>query len=444
MGLFERLFGGGSKKDDQPNIPFGRYSDSYKSNTQYDAWDAAVSKFEEKNYLDSYKEFFNYLSDPSQNNVKWWEEDDGKIYFELLQGSKKVSGSCTNEKVQASTKVVKCDRLNVGFMRRLMEKNYNLKYGRFALDDSNDIVMKFDTYVVDGSPWKLYYALKEVANNADKQDDLLIDEFDMLHAVDTGHVREIPGLEKNVKFDFVQKWIKETVARANELDGNRFSGGIAYLLLNLFYKLDYLIQPEGFMMETLERGHRTYFARDEKTTQQKNDALIKELNKLVERPRDEFNKEMYRVTSTFGITNPVNHDRVVSFIDGELNNMDWYKENNYPKIATSIPGYIAGYCLFNYAIPQPDRELLHLLIEILESDYFEALGFTHQYYDLETKKFDKSGIRREISSIVKSNLRKYPKFDPKVNTLSFDSLADFAKTFMLMVRNLDLSPAKNN
>ena len=162
MGLFERLFGSSNKKEDQPKIPFGRYSDSYKAKEQYDAWEVSVSHFEAGEYLDSYREFFKYLQDPSQENVVY-TEDNGTLHFELLQGSKKIVGSCTKEKVQASAKVVSSDRLNVGFMRRLMEKNYSLKYGRFALNEQNDIIIKFDTYVVDGSPWKLYYALKEVA-----------------------------------------------------------------------------------------------------------------------------------------------------------------------------------------------------------------------------------------------------------------------------------------
>ncbi len=441
MGLFDRLFGGGSKKDDQPKIPFGRYSDSYKSNTQYDEWDASVNKFESNSFLDSYRHFFNYLGDQSINNVSIVDNGDN-IAFEILQGSKKVTGLCTDKKVQASAKVVKCNRLNVGFMRRLMEKNYNLKYGRFALDEADNIIMRFDTYVVDASPWKLYYALKEVANNADKQDDLLLDEFDMLEPINNSHIQHIDDQEKEIKYNYIKKTIDHTLNKIDGLDSNKFSGGIAYLLLYSLYKLDYLIKPEGFMMEALERCHRIYFARDNNTVHQKSDILKKELRTIADRPKEELFKEMYRVTSTFGITNPVNHDRVVSFIDGELNNMDWYKDNNYPEIAVSVPGYIAGYCMFNYAIPQPDRELFHLLIEILEADFFKELGFTNDFYDGGTKKLNRSAIKQEISSVVKSNTRKYPKLDPNTSSLDFSTLPAFAKSYMLMIRNLDLSSEK--
>ncbi|MEO1435052.1 MAG: hypothetical protein AAFV80_05905, partial [Bacteroidota bacterium] len=440
---FERLFGSSVKKEDQPQIPFGRYSDSYKSKSQYDSWDVAVKKFEQGSYLDSYREFFKYLSDPSQGNLKMREEN-GEIFFELIQGSKKVTGYANNQSVKARAKVVHCNTLNVGFMRRLMEKNYSLKYGRFALDDDNDIAILFDTYVVDGTPWKLYYALKEIANNADKQDDLLVDEFDMLTAINTSHVSEIPETEKALKYQFIINTIQGTLDRIKGLDPVKFSGGIAYLLLYAFYKLDYLIRPEGFMMETLERAHRTYFARDNKSTDEKNRLLIKELETLLGRSKEDFFREMYRVTATFGITSPVNHDRVKNLIDGEINNMDWYINNDYPDIALSVPGYIACYNLFNFAVPQPDRELFHLLIEILEQRFFKSLGFTFNFYDHDQKKFDKSAIKREIQSIVKTNIGKFPKLNPDVGTLNYNSLPEFAKSFMMMVKDLDLSAPNKN
>ena len=265
----------------------------------------------------------------------------------------------------------------------------------------------------------------------------------MLHPVDTGHTVDLPEPEKEIKHQFVQESIDNTLNRIADLDPNRFSGGIAYMLLYTFYKLDYLIQPEGFMMETLERGHRIYFAHDNRPVTEKSDLLRKELEELKKRTKEEFFKEMYRVKSTFGITNPVNHDRVVSFIDGEIGNMDWYHDHKYPDIAVSVPGYIAGYCLFNYAVPQPDRELLHLLIETLESEFFKKLGFTAGYYDPKSQKFDKSAIKREINSIVRSNIKQFPKLDPDTGSLSYDSLPDFSKSFMMMVRNLDLTPANN-
>lgn len=443
MGLFDRIFGQQEKLEPQPDVRFGRYSDSYKLTSNYDAWDLALDKFEAENYLDSYRQFFVYLRDEKEDNVNYWEEEDG-IRFELFQGSKKITGFANAKKLKAEAKVAQTESLNVGFMRRLIEQNFSLKYSRFALDKDKNISIVFDTYTLDGSPYKLYYALKELATNADKQDDLLLDEFAMLQPVETSHLIDLPEAEKNVKYVYIQREITEVFDEVNKgkLNVDQYPGGIAYLLLNLIYKLDYLIKPEGYMMEALERIHRIYFAKDNKSTSQKNQILCKDLKKLADRPQEDFFKEMYRVKSTFGITTPVNHDRVVSFIDGELNNMDWYKENKHPKIAISVPGYIVGYCLFNYAIPKPDRDLFHLYFQVIESGYFKQLGFTSNFYSIEEKKLNKKLIKRAIEQIVVDNKVKYPKLAPSYGTLNYDSLVNFAKSYLLMVRNLDMTKAE--
>ena len=239
MGIFDRLFRSSGSNDPQPDIKFGRYSDSYKEPENYDAWDEALEKFEEEDYIDSYLKFFRYLSDEKEENVKFREEKGG-ITFELYQGSKKITGFANTHKIKAEAKIARTKALNVGFMRRLMEKNFTLKYSRFALDEENNITIVFDTYTLDGSPYKLYYALKEVATNADKQDDLLLDEFRMLQPVDTSHLKDLPEAEKEVKYRYIVDQVNRVLREIGEgdLNSDQYPGGIAYLLLDLIYRLD--------------------------------------------------------------------------------------------------------------------------------------------------------------------------------------------------------------
>ena len=58
MGLFDRIFGSKTDEIEQPKISFGRYSDSYKDSSRYTAWDVALEKFDQQEYLESYKQFF--------------------------------------------------------------------------------------------------------------------------------------------------------------------------------------------------------------------------------------------------------------------------------------------------------------------------------------------------------------------------------------------------
>ncbi len=440
MGIFDRFFGSTKQEAQQPDITFGRYSDTYKEEDNYDAWNAALTHFEQAEYIQSYHKFFEYLRDEQEDNVRYWEQD-GMLHFEFFQGSKKVYGIATADQLKAMASIAKAEELNVGFMRRLMEYNFGLKYSRFALGEDNTICIIFDTYTLDGSPYKLYYALKEMAVNADKQDDLLLDEFKGLQAVDSSHLHPIPEAEKRVKYDFVQQKIRASLSEIDngKLDVNKYPGAIAYLLLSLTYKLDYLIKPEGYMMETLERIHRQYFAKDKKTSIQKNQGMYKEYQKLLARPEADFFKEMYRVRATFGITSPENHDRLLGFIDGELKNMDWYYENGHPSVALAIPTYIVGFSLFNYALPKPDKAYLHLYFRILESTYFQALGFQNDFFDVKNKEFNKRAIRRAIEQIRTQNLARYPKLNPVIGSLDYSDVPSFAKSYLLMIRNLDLT-----
>jgi hypothetical protein len=148
---------------------------------------------------------------------------------------------------------------------------------------------------------------------------------------------------------------------------------------------------------------------------------------------------MYRGKSTFGITTPVTHDRVVSFIDSELGNMRWYLDHGHEPIAMAIPGYVVGYCLFNYALPRPDRDLFHLYYQVVESTFFGDLGFQPMLYFPDNDSFDKKAIRKAIDRVVDVNRSDFPRLRPAVSSLSFRNLPEFSRSYLEMVKDLDMS-----
>lgn len=433
MSIWNRLFGNHDSEVPQPDIKFGRYSDAYKTEAQHEAWDRSLTQFESQDYLGAYVAFLEYLKDPEEGNVHW-QLEEGQLCFELYQGSKKINGYADAQKVKIEAKIVKTQTLSTAILRRLMEQNFSLQYSRFALDPDNNLAIVFDTYTLDGSPYKLYYALKELATNADKQDDLLMDEFANLEPVEVAHLKPVPEAEKEVKYTWLEKEIRETLEEIErgKLDKNQYPGGISYLLLNLVYKLDYLVKPEGFMMETLERVHRLYFAKDERTVAQKNLLFCKELQKLATRPKEAFFKEMYRVQATFGITTSVGHEQVVQVLSSELPKMDWYQENAYDKVALAIPGYIVGKCLFNFAIPKYDRALFHLYFRIMESGYFKALGFQESYRENDGVTLHKKAIKKAIEQIAET----YKNAAPDTSLLAYDSPVVFARSYLRMMMEM--------
>lgn len=437
MRFFDRLAHFMGRSNHVPMIKMGRYSDAYKRPENYAAWESAIVLFDNGKYLDAYGKFLDYLRDPVEDNVRYTREESS-IHFELYQGSKRVVGIADAQKVKVEAKIARPQELLVGLMRSLVEKNYALKFCRFALDGDGDFCIVFDTYSLDGSPYKLYHALKELASNADKLDDLLLDEFARLQKISDAPLEDLPSTEKELKYRFVIGQIQ--IIKAMMADGpvnkSQYPGAYAYLLLHLIYKLDYLTEPQGVMMETLERMHRIFFSSDGKSPIEKNRILDKELDGLVARPRDLYFKEMYNVRYTFGITTPVHHEQIANFIEAELPNMDWYLDNGYVDIALAIPGYIVGYCLFNYAPPRPVKHLLQLFYAVTEPKYFTDLGYAFVFYAPETGALQGRAIKRAIARVLEENRAAHPKLRAASDSLNFSSLPAFAKSFLLMVKDL--------
>ena len=286
-----------------------------------------------------------------------------------------------------------------------------------------------DSDIDTANPNKLYYALKELATKADKQDDLLVQDFSSLQTLDTEHITEIPDQEKETKFAFMQKWISETLQYIQTLDAEKFSGGISYLLLALAFRIDYLIYPEGSLQAELEKIPILYFSKDEKPAMEKNSAMIDAYVKLQAKPKEEFFKSLFRNKSSFAIVAPQVQKTISDAISGANNNMIWYRDNNYPWIAQQICEYGISYCQYSYSLPRPLSELLQLLMKVNYGDYFTALGFTEEYYDGSKNKFNTEKIITTINDIQNNWKKKYPKLDLQILNLKFDNTVNFNHSF---------------
>jgi hypothetical protein len=439
MNFWKSLFGDTSAPKTAPNIPFGRYTDANKSPVQLAAWDEAVDLFEKGQAMKSYREFLRYLRDDTLDNVRW-TESSGRIDFELSQGSRLVSGSATPELVQVSSKLAQAADLNVGFLRRLMEHNYVLKFSRYALSADNELCILFDSSTTDGSPLKLLHALRELSIHADKQDDLLFEEFRTLQPADAPSATDIPEAEKDVKYRYLVRTFEKTLEllHTGKPAPTQYPGGYAFHMLGTAYRIDYLVKPEGYVMDLLEHMHTIYFTKGERNTHQKVEQLRREIRKILERPRDQVMRELYRTTSTFGVNPPVNHERIANLIEVELPNMDWHLQQGNEALALGVPLYIAGYAFFHFSPPPPDRQFLHLIFRVTEPGFFQELGFSDVYTDASGKPV-KQTILQAIHNIAAEYQTQYPKLKPNIKHLDFSSTALWAKSYLEMIRGLQLS-----
>jgi hypothetical protein len=435
MGFFDYFF---SKKtsDSDPKIQFGRFSDAYKSEDKYDAWDRALEQYEDEEYLESYKSFFDYLSDESAGNVSYDMKGD-QLHFQIFQGSKKIEGVADGTKITAEAKIAKTENLHIGFLRRLLEENYQLRYSRYALDRDNNITAIFTSHIVDGSPYKLYYGLKELATYADKKDDILISEFETLKPINNGHIRQVDETEKRIKYEYKNTQIQKAfdIIGNAKLNIDHYPGAASYIYLDVIYRLDYLLKPEGITMEIIDNIHNLYFQNQDKTPDQKNQTIRKKLKRILNIPYDKFSNEIYDVKSTFGITQPSGTERILEFIETEIENMHWYYQNGHTEFALAIPSYIVGYSLFNFSMPSPMRDLFNLFYQIMQYPYFSALGISGNYRSDQGVKIP--AIKKEIKSILATHKKEYPYMKINIQELSFQDMCEFNRTYLGMIMQIN-------
>lgn len=436
--MLSTIFSRGKKAEESPDpdIKFGRYSDNNKSLEKVQRWNEADTFFKDKNYYKSIAAFFDYLKDDTAENV-FHEQKKAEGNFLYYQGSKIIKGFYNNKVLQAEVVLAHMPQPSVPVMRRLLEMNFALYYTRYAIKDDK-LFMKFDSNIETANPGKLYYGFKELATKADKQDDLLIQDFTTLLPVETSHIVEIPKNEKEIKYKYLQKWISETLELIEKVDADKYSGGIAYLLLALAYRIDFLVVPEGKLLVEIEKIIEIYFKKDDRAVTQKNAEMMEEFVKIKSRKKEEVFPYLFRSRYTFSVVSPQNHKTIADAIYNANQNIGWYKENKHPDIALKISEYGLAFCQYTYSLPRPITELFQLFMMINYPEFFEELGFKQNYYNRKRNIFNKEAILHAIENIQQAWASKYPSLKMKTDKLKFNDLVTFNQSFSTEIEFLNV------
>lgn len=418
---------------------FGRYSDNNKPLKKTQAWYKSEDLFKEKNYNEAFATFFEYLRDEEDDNVHFRQHGD-TFTFDLAQGSKQVSGKCDGKNIVCCVPLALMPEPHTAAMRRLLDMNFNLYYSRTALKEDGTLYMIFDTDVQSVSTSKMYYGLRELATKADRQDDILLADFNTLKPVGTEHITHLSPEELDFKYRYFRDWIEKGLARIEELNQDSFSGAIAYLLPVILYRIDFLITPEAKLLAELERISGIYWARKEDTTLVERNQMMKDaIRKLLETATKEyFAANVYYSKSTFAISSPPKNDKVRDNIYNANRDSHWYVENKYPDIALALVEYGLLYNQFIYSMPSLVSELTTVFMAVLHSEYFQLCGMKAKLYDEKEQKFDKQTIEDAVDSILSRYREKFRSLKWDYGRMRYDSLYEFALSFSELVSNLNL------
>jgi len=419
-------------------IRFGRYSDNNKSKAKTQSWYKAEDRFKEKKYTEALEAFFEYLRDDEDENVNV-KQDGDKFVFTILQGSKKVHGEIDGDLIKATSPLATMQQPHTAVMRRLLEINYSLYYSHSGMDADNTLHMVFTADVPSTNPSKLYYGLRELATKADRQDDLLISDFSSLTPTDQDHVTPLPEKELDIKYKYFRQWIEQTLARIGDLNQDSFSGAIAYLLLTLIYRIDFLLQPESRLLTELEKINGFYWdKKDELALVERNQMMKEGIRKLLDLSREDFGKSFFRSKSTFSIATPPKADKVRDHIVSANRDSNWYVENKYPDIALVITEYGLVYNQFLYSMPKLQTDLIRIYMAVMHAAFFAELGMKTNLYNAQTGILNQAHIVKAIDEAVEGYADKFKSMKWEHDRISYRSLYEFGIDFSEQIASLNL------
>ncbi len=413
---------------------FGRFISEEKTNAQQMEYQKSKKAFKEQRFLDGYAHYFNYLNFEKINNIHY-SKDDINLNFRIIQGSAIIKGNITPRHLKASANIAYTVKDNIAVMRRLLEKNYMYTYSTYYLENDT-LRAKIYCDNISLSPQKIFFPLRELAINIDKEKELLLDEFNDLEGIELDHIEVMDAHLKEMKLRFFREWIDKTEQNISLMPTQEQSGAIAFVWLVLLLKIDYFVTPRGKLAYDIYEAISEYYLDDNKLVEEKNDALEKAVIKFKDLDSSKLSKSLYQVKQTFDIFNPNTLDEVHNFINETLAKAIWYKEHRYEEIMLSIYEYLGLYTLYNFDMNSCLRELIQLNVRVHNTDFHSAIGYDSLFKE---EKLNSHKLNTLIKDIINKNTKQYPHLLHFEEELNYETLEKFHHSYFLALNNLNFS-----
>jgi hypothetical protein len=418
---------------------FGRGINAEIAKNEEELFEKSYKAFENKEMLQAYEYYFesmiNYSNTHANDNIIF-TKNQNRLNFTLFQGTARIEGYITKEKLYADVILVKKQQASVALKRYVLERNYQFTYVNY-FSDKQFIKLKLRLDNITMTPQKVFYPLRELALNADYDKEHIYTEFSPITLEDIEHLQKTDENELKVKYNFLHKWIDDINEKIRTLPSDDSIGMQSFLYLNLLFKIDYLIVPKCKIYQEMTKKLQEYFADDEDMLpEMKNAELAKYITSLEKLSFEEFSTNFYESKYTFSQIEKSSYDEFVTFVDDVIQKLRWYRNNRHPQIIPTIYMYIAFYSLYNYGLNPAARKLLHIYVAVMYADYFKALGCPY-YYDTQNDKFLKNAIISEIEDTVSQYKYRYKALNAFGDELDFSSFNDFSNSYFNALKELD-------
>lgn len=439
MAWITRWKFGRTKPLDSRFLRMGRYSDAYKTAEQRAAWERAVSWFSRGKHLRSFQHVLQHLYDPLEQNLHWIADRDGTISFELLQGSRKISGECSSETCEGITTLGVADKPSEALLHTLLEINYTLHDCVYAIEDGGRIVLRFIFPASEAEPDRVVRALRELALESDRMDDLLANRFSGIRPVVEPHVRNYTAEEINLRVEWFRFKVKRLIEwyRQDQSLHEEFPVGFSFVLLDTLFKIEFLLTPQGILREGLDQILYLYTSRRNMAVHAKNSQAIGMLEEMTAYSDTVLAREFYDVTATFSKLELASPGRWSLLLRPVLDQWDVYARSPTMCYVQYIPGYIMGYCLYKYDFPGFGRDLVALYYLLTEPEWAKGVGCPPIGFQ-GGKAPDKRAVLKTLRSLEDEWKDRFHVTDFHPENLVYSDELQFGKSWLQMMSDLKL------
>lgn len=426
MGIFDFFTGKGSAGNVNSDN-YGRFLECNKPLYFSNIFKEATDLFKAEKYSESFVKFLDYIANPPSQNVSY-EKKGNDIEFTIIHGSAKITGVFNSEGVYATSVIGEYSGVATALFRDLLTKNFSMNYNGFCIQDSR-VYLKHRSPLKESSPMKLYYALKEMGLKADIHSQSLFDDFANLKESSARAKIEVPVSEKMIKIKYLKQWIKDTFELTSSMSPEKDSNLMSHYLLALCYRIDFLLVPKGKIWKTNDMAVAIYS--DKVLSQsEKIRKMLSYLKDILDMSDFEIGESFFRTVDTFGLVNGSAHNDLVQFYLDQFNSAKYYVDLQQEKNTMAVYEQALGYSIYFMGIYPAVKKLLLLYYRIFYPAFFEEFDIKSDFYNAETKKFNKRAIENEISDIISKERKGYPSLAFLLHNLRYETPSRFTFTFL--------------
>jgi hypothetical protein len=214
-------------------------------------YESAVNAYNHKDYVSSIDSLIKYLTHDTHTTIT---DNVGKITYILPHGSIVITFTVDIEKdlvhIQAPFISISESKI-IPLLRKATQLNFSpLVLSRIVLVGS-DMYFDYKTILEDTDPDKLYDILREICLQADTYDDEFIHKYNATR-LHTPEIIPYKDAQKEEAWQNMLLYVKEADLAIQYFESKRMNGFVWDILAILMMKLDYYLQPQGYLRKMLE------------------------------------------------------------------------------------------------------------------------------------------------------------------------------------------------